>query len=313
MYFKPRIFLSPILSKICNQAEIVEFLQSLGADVICYNSHPGQKEMPFNYRQSLFEADFAILIIDEYSESSSHIVNPDITDEYGFLIAVNIPKLIFIRSTINSDMESYLRKLFENKMWGQNIVFLYYDSDQELLELLKSELFTIAHKISNYRFEAKYLSKEQIKNINGACDYSYALESIQGMEEIIKYYNSGAINLIETNILDFYFSYWGFMSDEYFVQYFIQEDVNNALSSLLVDFKYFRRLQREKYEEHGESKKLKLLNTQIAFDYRILKAIEKIKPKDEKKIRGQFDRMFASYFFFRKKALGQKGQFDLFF
>ncbi|AXR69531.1 DUF4062 domain-containing protein [Leptospira mayottensis] len=305
MYFRPRIFLSSVLSLINIRDKVAEILESSGAEVMRYENNLTPSSTLATYRQDILEADFILFIFDKTYGTPTDSGKSGTHEEWELAIEADIPKHVYVKKTNNS--ENPLKSFFEKEISSQYVSYFYYKNDQELLKQVKSRIFTVAREIAIRKLDAKYLSSHQIRTLVYEYDYQRALRIIRSMEELLKCQAKGLIDFLETTILSSYFSRWRMQIESDNNHYFINDELNKTLNILISEFSKFEDLHFKSFTSTGESKDIKLTSIQTTFDYKLLKSHG---TADIKKIKRYLKEFLKWYSIFKSNVFSSKEEYD---
>ncbi|WP_051057449.1 DUF4062 domain-containing protein [Leptospira weilii] len=261
MYFKPRIFISSVLSLVNVRDKIAEILESAGADVMRYETNLTPSSTPATYRQDILEADFIIFVIDKTYGTLTDTGKSGTHEEWELAIQADIPKHVYVKKT--TDAENPLKLFLEREITAKYVSYFYYKNDQELLKQVQSRIFTVAREIAIQKLDHKYLPSNKLRSLVNEYDYQRSLHIIKGMEELIKYQTKGIVNFIETTILSSYFFRWKMQIESDNNRYFINDDLNGTLNTLIDRFNKYESLHSKCFTTRGASKQLKLFRTHL--------------------------------------------------
>ncbi|GBF40638.1 hypothetical protein LPTSP1_36560 [Leptospira johnsonii] len=285
--------------------KVAEILESTGADVMRYENNLTPSSVPATYRQDILEADFIIFIFDKSYGTLTDTGKSGTHEEWELAIEADIPKHVYIKKTTNS--ESLLKTFFEKEINANYVSYFYYKNDRELLKQVQSRIFTVAREIAINKLDAKYLSSLQIRTLVYEYDYHRALYIIRGMEEILKYEAKGLVNFYETTILTSYFLRWRMQVEHDNQQYFINDELNNSLITLILEFNKFENLHFKNFSGIGKSKTIKLKNIQTTLDFRLLKPHA---GADMKKLKKYLNSFLDWYSIFKNEVFSAKEKYD---
>ncbi|MBM9500278.1 DUF4062 domain-containing protein [Leptospira sp. 201903071] len=305
MYFRPRIFLSSVLSLINVRDKIAEILETSGADVMRYENNLTPSSTPATYRQDVIESDFIIFIIDKSYGTLTETGKSGTHEEWELAVQAEIPKHVYIKKT--NKLEDPLKVFLEKEITAKYVSFFYYKNDQELLRQVRSRIFTVAREIAIRKLDPKYLPSNKIRTLVHEYDYQKALPIIRGMEELLKYQARGLVDFLETTILTSYISRWEMQFESDNKHYFINDELNRTLNYLIEDFNKFHDLHSKCYTSIGLSKELNLSSIQTVIDYRLLKVNVAV---DQKRLNKLLKEFLKWHSIFKSDVFEAKKQFD---
>ncbi len=304
MYFKPRIFLSSVLSLTVVRDKIANLLEANGADVMRYESNLTPSTTPASYRYDILEADFIIFILDSNYGTLTNSGKSGTHEEWDIAITSEIPKHVYIKQVSNS--EKKLQKFIKEEMNNNSISYFYYKNDIELLNQVKSKSFIMAREIVIRKLDEKHLATEHIIDIAFKHDYYRLIQIIKSIEEVIKFNEKMDYDFFSTTLLSKLFEFWSYQTENN--QYFVQKENNVNVKSLLKYFYQFKDIYSKFYTSTGDSGLMELKSLKITLPYRELKMHE---TNDSKKINSLFKKFLTEYSFFKSQVFDAKKEYDI--
>jgi hypothetical protein len=229
MFFKPKIFISSVLSLKTIRSEIDLFLRSVGAEVIIYEKNLTPSTIRATYRSDILESDFVILILDkEYGTLTKH-GKSGTHEEYDILIESNIPFHVYIRKSNNHNRK--LNSLI-NKFTFDDISYYFYVNHKDLLARIKETVFTISKEIALNQIERFRITNTKILKITTKRDYDRGVKILKDIHKMTHFLEYNNIDPRFTTAYSFYFEYWSSYYKAfnwYFIDYKIDEMFKNVI------------------------------------------------------------------------------------
>ncbi|MCT8335913.1 DUF4062 domain-containing protein, partial [Leptospira sp. 85282-16] len=304
MYFKPRIFLSSVLSLINVRDKIANLLEANGADVMRYETNLTPSTIPATYRYDILEADFIIFILDSNYGTLTNSGKSGTHEEWDIALTSEIPKHVYIKQISNS--ENKLQEFIKKEINDNFISYFYYKNDAELLNQVKAKSFVMAREIVIQKLDENHLTTKQIKDIAFKHDYHRLLQIIKSIEEVFEFNKNMNLDFLSTTILSNLMDFWKYQSKNN--QYFVQEENNLNLENLLKYFYQFRNLHSKFFTSVGDLEQTELKSLKIPISYRELKKHENV---DIKKINNLLKKFLIEYSYFKSRVFEAKQDYDI--
>lgn len=187
MYFKPRIFISSLMSdKLKIRNELNEFFSSVGTEVLLYEKNLTPSSELHTYRKDILDSDFVIIILDNKYGKKLDSGLSGTEEEYNIACENKLKTHVYIKksrksSTTNPDEEAFLNRIKES-----GVSYFIYNNDETLLKRIKETTMKISQDIILNNLSAKYLSKKKCIQIASEYDYNCALEIITVYNSLLK-------------------------------------------------------------------------------------------------------------------------------
>jgi hypothetical protein len=305
MYFKPRIFISSTLAdNLSIREELDEFFESVGAELMLYESNLTPSISPMVYRRDIKEADFVIFIIkDTYGKKTNKGISGT-HDEFRIAEANNIPKHVYIKRTAKTSKNKILIKEIEN----QEISYYYFQDDKQLLDRIKQTVFTIARDIVISKIAQAEIDFLSIRKIDIYFNYNQALAIFKIMDELLNLITQSPFDHINSNIvlaaLD-NLSEW--------VQRKGQIFIDTKINDLFLDY-------MKAYDIYGSAYSLDYVSGRTYRDipfpvYDIIRvSFSSVVPSPQYSIddyKNMFDELMNKFTIFKAAVLDEKNQIDI--
>lgn len=181
MYFKPRIFISSMLKdKIELRENIYNILKSSGAEVILYEKNLTPSVSTHTYREDILESDFVIFIFDKEEGAITDLGLTGTQEEFNIAEMKGIPFHIYLEMDSSTDFIDEIKK--------KGYSYYLYKDIKDLVDRIKSSMFTISKEISLYKLNENNLSYNHLKKMAINKDYDFALEFIKRVNIFKKYF-----------------------------------------------------------------------------------------------------------------------------
>ena len=296
MIFKPRIFISSVLSLVDIREKIKEHFASIGAEAILYEKDLTPSINPNTYRNDILDTDFVIFIFDERYGSETDSGKSGTHEEWEIVSSAKKPCHIYINKC-PKERDKKLDVLI-NKEINPNVSYYYFETEYNLLERIKATSFQIAHEIVLDKLDNARVSVNQIRRLAIKKDIDTIKNFIRPMEEILK--TTSKDLQVSTNIFQIIIKQYEYPHiDNYGL--FVDRELNKAFDLFLNEWYEFKNKQNEFY----------YLNTKYTFSLKTLPNLKNIdsylvypnKALDEEKIYTFYNRMIKKYKIFKNKIL----------
>lgn len=230
MHFKPKIFISSVLTLSEIRSKIEELLVSSGSEPILYEVNLTPSISNATYRQDILDSDFVIFIFDEKYGTSTENGISGTHEEWDIISTASIPRHVYVKKSDTRDEK--LNELISKGIKTNNVSYYYYKDENDLLIRIKSSIFTIAKEIALNKLSKHRVSKDTVLQLAFESDYADALHFINGFEDILEMERTTVIGFVETNILKEYFMFWRYYYSSY-GRVFIDNEFNKLFREIL--------------------------------------------------------------------------------
>lgn len=296
MIFKPRIFISSVLSLIDIREKIKEHFASIGAEAILYEKDLTPSINPNTYRKDILDTDFVIFIFDERYGSETDSGKSGTHEEWEIVSSEKRPCHIYIKKCPKERDEKL--EVLINKEINPNVSYYYFETENDLLERIRVTSFQIAHEIVLDKLENVKVDVNQIRRLAIKKDIDTIKNFIRPMEEILK---TTSMNLqVTTNIFQIIINQYEYPHiDNYGL--FVDRELNKAFGLFLTEWYEFKKIQTELY----------YFNTKYSFSLKTLPNLKSInsyqvypnKALDVEKIYTLYRKLIKKYKIFKNKIL----------
>lgn len=138
MFFKPKIFISSVLSIESIRNSIEAHFKNVGAEVLLYEKNLTPSVNKESYKQDILDSDFVIMILDKTygSKTSSGISGTH--EEYEIIKNTKIPMHVYIKKneTISNDLQ-----IFINEVSNDRVSYFLYKNEKDLIKRIVETTF----------------------------------------------------------------------------------------------------------------------------------------------------------------------------
>lgn len=220
MFFRPRIFISSVLSiqKIRNKIELL--FRNAGAEVLLYERNLTPSVSKETYKHDILDSDFVILILDDKYGTKTDSGISGTHEEYEIIKTTKIPIHVYINKNItDKDQEVFKKEISNDK-----VSYYLYKNENDLLKRLRETIFQISKEITLNSLDKLQITDSRIKKLGIMKDYESGLILIRDINDIldsIKYFHLGDIDSDIWTVyfepkIEYYFNYkkWNFIDSK---------------------------------------------------------------------------------------------------
>ena len=242
MYFRPKIFISSVLSLKKVRGKIDAYFKAVGADVLLYEKNLTPSINRLTYRQDILDSDFVIFIIDEKYGSLTDSGISGTHEEYELIKNSNIPMHVYLKKSKDSKKSESITKL-RTEISNDNISYYYYNNENELVKRIKETTFQIAKEIALSNIEKMNIPEKIIMHATAKIDYERGLEIIRDFNDITVFLDKYELDAIGCTLITDYFDIWCMLYEaEHW--YFIDRKLDKAFENTLGQFSAYYDLSR---------------------------------------------------------------------
>ena len=304
MQFKPRIFISSVLTLSKTRLKISDIFKLSGAEPILYEVNLTPSISNATYRQDIIDSDFVIFIFEEKYGTSTDSGKSGTHEEWEIVSNVTIPRHVYIKKSKLRDKK--LSTLIKGEINAKNVSYYYYKDEQDLLEHIQSSMFTIAKEIAINNIDNQRISKDVIYRLSFNSDYKDALIFINGFEDILELNRTSEVSFIKTDILNEYLEFWRYQLATN-RQLFIDNKLNELFAEIInAGYRHFdyHATHSQPYEQFTVL--LPRIPQQLQISW--LKLFESFDRTQLKKVT---DPLLKTYRIFKKHVFAQKEKFEI--
>lgn len=285
---------------------IREFLESVGSEVMLYEGNLTPSTKSSTYRQDILESDFIIFLFAEKYGSLTDAKKSGTHEEWDLALSSNIPKHVYVKQNADHKKNTSLNKFLKQEVQAKYISFYYYKDVEDLINQIKTTVFTIARDISLNKIDSKYLPKEKILSLVATHDYREALIFIRSFEELMSCVQRYNISLTDTTILNEFMMYFS-ANVEKEKDILIDRMLNESYFKVIEKYKNFYNAQKINYTTSYMGRSLRLEKLNFDLSYKELKAHSNI---EHKQIAKHLKEFIAYYDYFKSDVFERKAYLD---
>jgi len=307
MYFKPKIFISSVLSFKTVRTNIKDELEMSGAEVILYEKDLTPSISASTYRQDILDADFVIFILDNKYGNKTETGKSGTHEEWDIANKHKILSHVYLKQVVEEENETESKEFVENEIINRNVSFYYYIDENDLLKRIRGSTFTIAKEIVLNRINIGSIEDKKLKRLAFEKDIEDVLFFLRSYDEVRvhPYYRDFSLDTVRT----FFFSFQSAFIDRN--KPFIDPVLNDKLKNVLLKVDNFCNYHSKIYTTAGQFGKryinLTSINQKIALNS--LSSNAKILPKNGTELRKLFTeidksvKILESYYIQKRKEL----------
>ncbi len=263
MYFKPKIFISSVLSLTDIRDQIKKHFNSVGADVLLYENNLTPSVNKSTYRQDILDADFVIFIIDNMYGQKTESGISGTHEEYEIIKNSEIPMHMYLKKIGESGNQN-LEQL-TSEISNDRVSYYYYITIKDLLKRIKETTFQIAKEIALNSINKMNISNEKLMAASNDNDYRKGLEIIRDFDDIKSYLERFNIDPILSTAIIEYFEIWELVYRDWH-WLFIDQHLDRKFSDIIISFSTYSDYSSTILHSVGDLYKMKTRsNHEISF------------------------------------------------